>query len=208
MNINLSVKIYDMKKNFIGRGILTDMRGANLRIYADELSSPVFGRKIYVEMYDELKGICQYLCRVYSISENQLGASIIKREIIHERRKSLKVRTDLSFYIKSLLRNNEIIADKTHNIKINIYNLSIGGMLISSGTELMVNDILEFNFAPPGYETVPLIAEIIRIDKAANPLTGNIKSVRYGCSFKKISLHDETAITKYLYDRQLQLHKQ
>ncbi|MDD2496447.1 MAG: PilZ domain-containing protein, partial [Tissierellia bacterium] len=126
---------------------------------------------------------------------------------IIERRKSLKVRTDLSFYIDSLWRNDKDITKDVPNMKINMLNLSIGGMLISSNYNLKISDIITFNFQYEKPQVVLLKAKIIRIDKIYDEITRNLSILNYGCSFDKLSSFDEAVITKYLYDRQLQLYR-
>jgi c-di-GMP-binding flagellar brake protein YcgR len=140
-------------------------------------------------------------------SKNQLNALILKTEQVIERRSSLKVRSDLSFYINSFLRDDEDITKDVPGMKVDILNLSIGGMLISSNYNLMVNDILTFYFQYEKSRVILLMAKVIRIDKTYDVNTKVLSMVSYGCKFEKVSPYDEAIISMYLYDRQRQIYK-
>lgn len=197
------VKIFDADNNPIGKGHLLNLSTGTIKVKGENLPAISSRTNIFIEIYSEFTGIDRYFCQVRLASYNQLNASIIKKDTVIERRKSLKVRTDLSFYIDSLHRNGEDITNEFPNMRINILNLSIGGMLISTNYELYINDVITFSFQ---YEklVVLLKANVIRIDK----INDNLSSFKnYGCAFEKMPSYCEDIITKYLYIRQLQLYK-
>lgn len=207
INTGKIVKIYDKDKKFLGSGHLLSMGSSMIKVKGNNLPVLDLKTEIIVEIYNEIYGIASYLCKVGLASGKQLNALILKTEQIMERRNSLKVRTDLSLYIGSLLRNGKDMAKDVPNIKINILNLSIGGMLISSSYDLMVNDIITFDFQYEKNQIVLLKAKVIRIDKIYDSNTKKLSALNYGCKFEKMPSHYEAVITKYLYNRQLQLYK-
>lgn len=206
-NTGRLIKIYNNEYEFLGSGHLLSMSGNVIKIKGNNLPVLDSQAEIIIEVYNELTGIISHLCQVRLASKIQLNALIVKTEEAIERRNSLKVRTDLSFYVDSLFRNDEDISKDAPNMKINILNLSIGGMLISSNYDLIVNDILTFEFQFDEKQIILLKATVIRIDKTYDINTKELSVINYGCRFDKIPSHGEALITKYLYDRQLQLYK-
>lgn len=205
-NKEKKVRIYDIDKNYLGKGHLLNLSSSIIKIKGRNLPILKSGTQIFIEVYDEFKGISTYCCKISIASYNQLNALIEEKEPVVERRQSLKVRTDLSFYVDALYRNDKDITDDFPNIKINMLNLSIGGILISCNYDLKINDIIIFNFK---YENnqILLKAKVIRIDKITDSITNEFSNYNYGCKLEKMSLYDEAIITKYLYNRQLQLYK-
>jgi len=191
----LLVKIFDLNKNTIGKGNLLNIQNNLIIIKGNNLPILSSGFEIIVEIYDELVGISPYLCKVSVGSRHQLNAAIIRKEPIIERRNALKVRTNLSFYVSQINRNDEDITDELPDIKINVLNLSIGGMLISSNIDLILGDVITYYFKYYKYKSVPLEAKIIRIDNTdecdANEIgvkeENSDSSKNYGCYFLSMS---------------------
>lgn len=206
-NPGLLVKVYNANKDFIGSGHLMSINSETIRIKGDDLPIINSGTKVIIEIFNELVGISPYVCEIGLASRNQLNVHIKSKEKIIERRNSLKVRTDLSFYIESLIRNGEDITIEVPNMKINLLNMSIGGMLISSNYELLMNDELTFHFQYAKYQLILLYAKVIRIDKKQDLENNELATVNYGCSFEKMARYNESVITQYLFDRQLQLYR-
>lgn len=206
-NAEKIIKIFDEKNNLLGCGYLLSINSGMIKVKGDNLPLLKTRTKIIIEIYNELTGISPHLCEVSVAARNQLNAIIIKKEQLIERRNSLKIRTDLSFYINSLHRNDEDITENVPNMKINMLNLSIGGMLISANYDLMINDNITFDFQYDNNQIIQLNAKVIRIDKIHDNLTKEFSAFNYGCTFKKMASYDEAVITKYLFDRQLQLYK-
>ncbi len=206
-NTDKLVKIYDRGYKLLGSGYLLGMSISTIKIKGKNLPILDSNAEIIVEIYGELSGIMPYVCRVSLASRNQLNATILKSEQMVERRSSLKMRTDLYFHVDHIVRNGEDISKNVPSLKINVLNLSIGGMLISSNYELMKDDILSFCFQCSKDQIVPLKATVIRIDKIYDTHTKELSSINYGCKFEKMPHYDEAIIARYLYDRQLQLYK-
>jgi c-di-GMP-binding flagellar brake protein YcgR len=206
-NSGLLVKVYNSNKELEGIGHLLSINSDTIKIKGDDLPEIKSGTKVYIEIYNELKGISPYICEIGVASRSQLNAHIKSRENIIERRNSLKVRTDLSFYIENLTRNDEDITKDVPNMKINLLNLSVGGMLISSNYDLLINDEIKFHFQYAKYQLILINAKVIRIDKKQDSDNKELETVNYGCSFEKMARYNESVIMQYLYDRQLQLHK-
>ena len=206
-NSRLLVKVYNINKEFLGSGHLLNITSVTIKIKGEDLPIISSGTEVYIEIYDELVGISPYFCKIGVASKNQLNAHIISKENIIERRKSLKVRTDLSFCIDKLFRNDEDITEKVPNMKISLLNLSIGGMLISSNYDLIINDTIIFYFQYAKYKLILLNAKIIRIDERQDKDNDENTIVNYGCCFEKMDRYNESVITQYLYDRQLQLYR-
>ncbi len=201
------VKIYDKNKKLIGVGMLLSIGSSVIKVKGNDLPILKSGSEINIEIYNEFSGIKPYYCKVSLASINQLNAMILRNDPIIERRNSLKVRTDLSLYIDYLYRNDEDVTENVPNLEINILNLSIGGMMISSNYDLLINDIIVFKFQYEKYQVIELKAKVIRIDKIYDSYTKELSAKNYGCMFKKLNSYNESVITKYLYDRQLQLYK-
>lgn len=206
-NSGLLVKVYNLNKDLKGIGTLLSINNDTIKIKGSDLPEIKSGTRVYIEIYNELTGITPYICEIGIASRNQLNAHINIRENIIERRNSLKVRTDLSFYIENLIRNGEDITKDVPSMKINVLNLSVGGMLISSNYVLLLNDEIKFYFQYAKYQLILIKAKVIRIDKKQDPDNENIESVNYGCSFEKMAGYNESVIMQYLYDRQLQLYR-
>lgn len=206
-NTEKLIKVYDEGKNLLGSGHLLSLGSGVIRIKGRNLPIINSKTKVIIEVYNELSGIIPYLCEVSIASENQLNAKIIRQDAVVERRKSLKVKTDVSVYVDSLVRNDEDISKDVPNMKINILNLSIGGMLISCNYDLMINDKISFNFPYTNHQFVFLKAKIIRIDKIFDKITNQFSSLNYGCVFDKMDRNNEALITRFLFDRQIMLYK-
>lgn len=206
-NTEKTVKIYTTDRQLLGSGHLLSMSGGSIKIKGSNL--PILNSRadVIVEVYNEISGISPYLCKVMLATRNQLNTLVIKTEDLIERRSSLKVRTDISFHIDSLKRNDEDITSDVPNMKINILNLSIGGMLISSNYELMLHDVLSFYFKHEKNQLVLIRATVIRLDKIYDDSSNELQGINYGCIFGKMASYDEAIIAKYLYERQLQLYK-
>jgi hypothetical protein len=200
------VKIYDNGKKIIGKGFVLSLDSHLIKVKGDNLPLLKAKTKIMIEVYDEINGIHKYHCQVTVASKIQLNAVINRREPPIERRKSLKVPTDLTFNVESLWRNDENITKDFPNMKIHVLNLSIGGMLISSNYELYINDVITFSLSCEENIVLLLKAKIIRIDKTYDN-TGNLSGKNYGCAFENMTTSYEDIITKYLYRRQLELYK-
>lgn len=207
MNIERSVKIYDKNRKLLANGTLLSLSGSMIKVKGHDLPLIKINTEVYIEVFHAVSGISPYICKISIASENQLNAIIINSEPITERRNSLKVQTDLSFYIEELIRNDEDITKEVPNMKINILNLSIGGMLISSNYDLKVNDTIEFNFQYLENQIIGIKAKVIRIDKVYDKITRKLTALNYGCKFDKLPSYDEAVVTKYLFDRQIQLYK-
>jgi len=205
----LLVRLFDLYKTNIGKGILLSLNSDTIIVKGNNLPILNSGLEIFVEIYDELVGISPYLCTVSVGTRNQLTAKIQRKDPVIERRNTLKIKTDLSFYVNSIHRNGEDITEEFPKVKINVLNLSIGGMLISSNIELLVGDIITYYFKYYKYKSIPLEAKIIRIDLLENDDIhehgGN--DINYGCYFLSMSGNDESVILQYLFDRQLQLYR-
>lgn len=206
-NSGLLVKVYNSNKELEGTGHLLSLNSDTIKIKGDDLPEIKSGTKVYIEIYNELTGISPYICEIGVASRNQLNAHIKSRENIIERRNSLKVRTDLSFYIETLTRDGEDITKNVPSMKINLLNLSVGGMLISSNYDLLINDEIKFYFQYAKYQLILINAKVIRIDKKHDMDNEDLEIINYGCSFEKMAGYNESVIMQYLYDRQLQLYK-
>lgn len=206
-NSGLLVKVYNSSRELEGTGHLLSITSDTIKIKGDDLPEIKSGTKVYIEIYNELRGISPYICEIGVASRNQLNAHIKSRENIIERRNSLKVRTDLSFYIETLTRDGEDITKDVPSMKINLLNLSVGGMLISSNYDLLINDEIKFYFQYAKYQLILINAKVIRIDKKHDMDNEDLEIVNYGCSFEKMAGYNESVIMQYLYDRQLQLYK-
>lgn len=206
VNTDKIVKIYDANNKLLGKGHLLNLSAGIIKVRGNGLPIINSKTKIIIEIYNEISGIFRYHCKVRIASYNQLNAAIENQEPITERRRSLKVRTDLSFYIETLYRNDEDITKGFPNMIINMLNLSAGGMLISSNYELFINDILTFTFICDG-EPMLVKAKIVRIDEIYDSITKKMSSLNYGCIFKELTSYYEDIITKYLFKRQLSLYR-
>lgn len=204
----LLVKIFDVSKNKIGVGSLLSITKDTIIVKGNSLPVLKSGLEITINVYDERIGISPYLCLVSVATRNQLTATIVRRESIIERRSTIKVRTDLSFYISKIYRNDEDISEEIPPVKINLLNLSIGGMLISSNFDFMLGDTLTFYFRYINLKPIHLEARVIRIDDVNDPDSiQDVISHNYGCIFNGVTMSEESIILKYLFERQLQLYK-
>lgn len=200
-------KIFDLDNNRLGKGHVLSLNLEVIKIKGVDL--PILDSKtnIIIEIYNEFTGRVQYFCEVRVAALNQLNAKILRQNPVIERRQALKVRTDLSFYIESLYRNGENVTADFPNMKINVLNLSIGGMLISSNYKLFIDDIITFSFKFGKNLVILLKAKLIRIDKEYDNNTKQLSILNYGCVFEQMPPSYENIITKYLYKRHLQLYK-
>lgn len=206
-NTELLVKLFDLNNVYIGKGKLSSITPSTIIIKGKNLPVLSSNTHVYVHIYDERTGISPYSCFVSVAVRTQVTAQIIKKDPIIERRTALKVRTDLSFYISKIYRNDEDITDEVPTIKINVLNLSIGGMLISSNFNFRLNDEITFNFNYYKNQPIHLRAKIIRKDEVPDEENEDIISLSYGCLFLNTTSKEESIIFQYLFDRQIQLHK-
>lgn len=202
MNNSLLVRVFDKDKNFIGKGTLHKITGKMIVIKGYNLPEIKSKSIIFLNVFNELKGISIYECMVNIGASMQLTATILKQHETVERRKSLKVRTNIKSELRLIIRNNKAL--KMDNpIKITMLNFSIGGMLFTSSTKFFINDIFTFTFDYYKDNPIELEAKIIRLDKATEEFCDD----NYGCIFIAITPAEEKIIYKYLYERQLQIYK-
>ena len=201
------IKLFDLNKVNIGKGELLSINNNTIIVKGNYLPVLSSGINIYVNIYNERVGVSPYFCKVSVTSKHQLTAQILKKDLIVERRRALKVRTDLFFYINRIHRNNEDITDDVPIIKINVLNLSIGGMLVLSNYDFLTNDEITFYFKYYKYKPILLEAKIIRIDKLKDEEDETRISLNYGCHFLNISSNDESIMFRYLFDRQIQIYR-
>ena len=116
-NTEKTVKIFDVNKKLLGIGQLLSLNGGMIKVKGFDMPELNSGTEIHIEIYNEFSGIMPYFCVVTVASSNQLNARIMRAEPVMERRNSLKVKTDLSFYIEHLERNDEDITDDFPDIK-------------------------------------------------------------------------------------------
>lgn len=202
------VKVFDMYNNHIGKGYLLNIYSDIIMIKGTNLPILNLGDEVIIEVYNEFTDISQYFCTVNIASANQLNALIKNANLSFERRTSLKIRTDLIADVKNICRNDEDVTDEFSNMSIHILNLSIGGMLISSNYELLINDVITFNFYYENNSAILLKAKIIRIDKIYDEDTKQTYIQYYGCMFGNMPRYYEDIITKYLYHRQILMYKE
>lgn len=200
------VKIFDENDKQIGKGHLFSIDAETIKVIGTSLPALSKGASVFIEIYSDFTGISRYSYLIELASDKQLNAQIVKKYPDIERRSSLKVRTDLSFYIESLYRNNKDVTSEFPNMKITLINLSIGGMLIASNYELYINDVITFNFKYKE-SAVLLKAKVIRIDKICDDNPKHLSYCYYGCIFEKMPPGAENIITRYLYVRQLEIYK-
>lgn len=198
----LLVKIFDENKNFLGKGVLNKISGNTIIVKGNHLPTIPSKTTIFINIFNELTGISVYECSVGIAADMQLSASIIKQHKTIERRKALKIRTDYDVELRLIMRENKIV-QTTEPVNIKILNLSIGGILFTSSREFHIGDIVVFTF--DYYKDSPIIldARIVRIDSTNDETSHD----NYGCVFNELSRTDENIICKYLYERQLQVHK-
>lgn len=206
-NTDKLVKIYGEDKKLLCSGHLLSISNGIIMVKGYDLPIIESKTNVIIEIYNDFSGISPYICKVNLSSTNQLNAFIVRTDPNIERRNALKIRTDLSFYVDTLYRNDEDITKDVPKVKINMINLSIGGMLLSSNYNLMIDDIITFKFQYDNYQIILLKAKVIRIDKIFNKVTKELSALNYGCVFEKMSSYNEAVITKYLFDRQLQLYR-
>ncbi len=205
-NTDKYIKVYNENHELLCSGHLLSINNGIIMVKGNDLPTIDTKTKVIIEIYSVLSGISPYFCEINVSSPNQLNAKIIRTDPITERRNALKVRTDLCFMLDTLYRNDEDINKDIPKIIINILNLSVGGMLISSNYDLMIGDVITFKFIYEKYRII-LKAKIIRIDKKYDKITKELSGKNYGCSFERMSSFNESVITKYLFDRQLQLYR-
>lgn len=201
MNSSILVKIFDSTKKLLGKGHLDTYTDQKLTIKGNNLPELSKDSIIYINIFDQIRGITALECKVILGAKMQLTAKLINRISVVERRKSLKISTNLYYPVGLIIRNNKTI-ESDNPIFINIKNLSIGGMLIESNFNYEKNDNILFTFNYYIDSPINLKAEIIRIGNQNNNY-----SLNYGCIFKNITQGDENVICKYLYERQIQLMK-
>lgn len=198
----LLVKIFDSDKNYLGKGTLAKLTLSNIIVKGNNLPCIPSKSTIFLNIYNELKGISVYECTVGIAADMQLSATIVKQLQTIERRRTLKIRTNYTTTLRLIIRENKMIETK-NPLQIKILNLSIGGMLFTSDTEFFIGDTIVFTF--DYYKDTPIVidAKIIRIDPPQDKMSYNC----YGCKFNDVTRSDEKVIFKYLYERQLQLYK-
>ena len=198
----LLVKIFDEDKNYLGKGGLDRIAGNSIIVKGNHLPTIPSKSTIFINIYNELKGISVYECSVGIAADMQLTANIIKQHNTVERRRSLKIRTNYVAELKLIMREDKIVQTTTP-IKITLLNLSIGGMLFTSNTRFYIGDSVVFTFDYYKENPIILEAKIVRIDI----VNDDFNNINYGCTFNEVSRNDESIIYKYLYERQLQVYK-
>lgn len=198
----LLVKIYDINKHFLAKGSIERITPVNMRIKGNNLPLIKSKTEIYVNVFDQIRGISIYRCIVKLAAEMQLSVDIIEKEKQLERRNSLKIRTSIHTNALITIRDSRAIENEKP-VEFEILNLSIGGMLFTSKVEFMKNDIILFIFDYMKTHPFTIEAVVVRIDKAVNPYDYD----NYGCKFKDLGPFEEKIVTKYLYEKQLQNHK-
>lgn len=201
-NKTLLAKIYDIDKKFLGKGSVDRISPNFIRIKGHHLPSLKSHTDIYINIFDELRGISVYRCEVSLAADMQLSARIIRKEKQIERRKSLKIRTNIKTNAQMVLRNSRAV-ESDFPIELTILNLSIGGMLFTSKTTFYKDDTVLFVFDYMKKHPFTIEAQVIRIDKAINEYEYD----NYGCQFKGLNPFEEKIVMKYLYEQQLRTHK-
>ncbi|QSX07175.1 PilZ domain-containing protein [Sedimentibacter sp. zth1] len=199
---SLLVKIFDRNKQYLGKGKLDKIVGSRIVIKGNNL--PIIHSKetIFLNVFNELRGVLIYECIVNIGANMQLTATILKQHGTIERRRTLKIRTAYTTSIRLVIRDNKALSIKDP-IVIKMLNLSIGGMLFTSKETFCINDIITFTFDHYQNCSIDLEAKIIRVDKTIDEYNND----NYGCIFIGVTPYDENVICKYLYERQLQIYK-
>src|SRR5690554_3989741 len=94
-NKEKKIKIYDIDKNYLGNGHLLNLSSIIIKVKGSKLPILKSGTKIIIEVYDVFMGVSLYYCKVGIASDKQINAIIEKFQQNIERRRSLKVKTDL-----------------------------------------------------------------------------------------------------------------
>lgn len=205
-NSDLIVNIFDLNKNNIGKGRLLSITLNKIIVNGTNLPVLNSGTHIYINIYDEKTIITPYYCVISVASNNQINAQIIRKEQVIERRSSFRMQTDLFFYTDKIYRKNEDITCDIPDAKINILNISVGGMLISSSYQFNINDEITFYFNYFENKPIYLNAKIIRKEEIEYKDNEDKILINYGCVFFNITNYDISIILKYIFERQLQLN--
>ncbi|MBU6459395.1 MAG: flagellar brake protein [Proteobacteria bacterium] len=156
------------------------------------------GRVIFVTAHDRVK--IQFSSdRVTSGTVNSLPAlriglpdSLIKLQ----RRENYRVNIPLMQPL-----TGELFLKSGEMLKINIHDISAGGICMTVGAEhrfALNEEISQCRIYLPDEGTIETMLKIRHIAESA--IKGNLQEIRYGCMFVDIELDDQTRIQRYISD--------
>lgn len=193
--------IYRTDKNFIFPKDLNSTNDSSQLIIVKGKNLPELDANtlIYIIAYLVNGDRVKYLTKVKISTDKQLNAFITddNSQIMQERRRFFKIKTNENGFIILIVRDGEALKNN-ESIKINILDINIGGIFISSNFEFQIGD--NFKFRTDLYdERLEAEAEVLRIQKTSD---GTV--LGYGCKFSSSNSSQEELITRYIYKLQLE----
>lgn len=127
-------------------------------------------------------------------TQYQLNFHVGEGEVLEERRRSFKVKTQEPTFIYRIERGEEII-DLEIPQRATVLNINLGGVLMTCEMELIPGDIVSQKVLPEGMDVRS------RILRRQTDRDGNL--IGYGCCFLDITAPQEEKIARHLMDCQL-----
>ena len=196
-----TISFLDNYGNIMHRGTLLSRNNNLLLVKGTNLPILPKGKQIKLTLQHPRQGVKHIEGQVEIATDIQINISIKTETPFIERRMSLKVPTDIRFSINNMRhRDEEIVFEKPMNISV--LNLSLGGMLISPDRDydFTLGDSGYFTFDPYPQCSLSIEFEIVRVDNIGDFIV-------YGCRFFEMLPIEEDVLCKYIYDRQLEIHK-
>ena len=192
--------VYDMENNFICEcKAAYSQEDATLSLSGDR-SLMDKGPEFIVHYTDSSQGVMDLRCAFvgYEREENALIVTLKVNEIIKttQRRQDLKMRTNLPVKLTLLDAGERIQTDpvtmRAVTVQATLRDISAGGVMIDSETELEVSQKMMFPF-DKGSSPIMIQAEVIREQETIG-LTH-----RYGCRFINNNSGKEAVIREYVF---------
>lgn len=151
---------------------------------------------------DKIKIIFEYMngtriecmSKVDISTDQQLNFHVGEGVVLEERRRSFKVETIEPAFIKRIERNEEVLDPETAQ-DATILNINLGGVLLKTDAELLVDDIIDLSIVPVPLD---LRAKILR---RQTDISGEL--VGYGCCFLDVTTIQEEKLARHLLECQL-----
>lgn len=167
----------------------------------------------HVTFFDSSKGLVTYSCEFTEFQKSMRTANadlLFTRCTAIEQLSVMQRRNDIKVSVNIPVTLSAKIEGKTQSdIAATIWNISAGGIFLTSHQQLRVGDIVDFHFFHPDLPTVPLHAEILRIQehrhlrKIIGSAAKDTELIGYGCRFSRLPSRAESQIRNYVFRQDL-----
>lgn len=186
----VSTKTLEFPKDFFS------LKGLDFVVFkSNEIMEIPKGEKVEAVFYYRNGTRIKYTTKIDLATDFQVNVHLGSEYVVlEERRRYFKTEANIPGFIKVIFRGDEVICPPSP-VEVNIVNINLGGVFISSPTDLHNEDKILLSFLDGALEVT---AEILRVQCNDDGVVAG-----YGCQFDKLTQSEEEKLSRFIFDCQL-----